>query len=132
MSCGGRRLQLRVQVLQVRVTAPPVDGKANKALIALLAREFKTPKSKIAIVLRYGGFYGPGTWYAHDGAMAAQMRARSFPIIGSGQGITSFVHVDDAAAAAVDALRGTTSGIYNIVDDEPAAASDWMPKGGMG
>lgn len=81
----------------------------------------------IAVILRYGAFYGPGTWYAADGEIARRMRSRSFPMIGAGEGITSFVHVEDAAAAAIAALRAASSGVFNIADDEPAAARAWMP-----
>jgi nucleoside-diphosphate-sugar epimerase len=81
----------------------------------------------IGVVLRYGAFYGPGTWYAADGEIATRVRRRMFPIVGSGQGITSFVHIDDAASAAVAALDAPASGTYNIADDEPAAASEWLP-----
>jgi 2-alkyl-3-oxoalkanoate reductase len=78
------------------------------------------------VVLRYGFFYGPGTYHASDGSIAAQVRKRQFPIVGKGAGMTSFVHLHDAATATVAALeRG--SGIYNVVDDEPARARDWLP-----
>lgn len=81
----------------------------------------------VAIVLRYGAFYGPGTWYASDGEIANRVRARGFPIVGSGGGITSFIHVEDAAMAAVAALEAPSSGIYNIADDEPAPSAEWLP-----
>lgn len=81
----------------------------------------------VAVILRYGAFYGPGTWYAPDGEIARRMRRRSFPIVAPGNGITSFIHVEDAAAAAIAALGAHTSGVYNVADDEPAAASEWMP-----
>jgi nucleoside-diphosphate-sugar epimerase len=78
------------------------------------------------VVLRYGFLYGPGTYYASDGSIAAQVRKRRFPVVGKGAGMTSFAHLHDAAAATVAALeRG--SGIYNVVDDEPARARDWLP-----
>ena len=78
------------------------------------------------VVLRYGFFYGPGTYYASDGSIAAQVRKRQFPVVGRGEGRSSFVHLYDAAAATVAALdRG--SGIYNVVDDEPARLRDWLP-----
>ncbi len=78
------------------------------------------------VVLRYGQLYGPGTYFARDGDFARQARRRMLPIVGSGSGVFSFVHVDDAACAAVVALeRG--DGVYNIVDDDPAAARDWIP-----
>ena len=82
--------------------------------------------SSVGIVLRYGAFYGPGTWYSADGDVMTMMRRRKLPIVGAGDGVTSFVHVHDAAAAAVAALSAP-AGVYNIVDDEPAAASEWMP-----
>jgi nucleoside-diphosphate-sugar epimerase len=78
------------------------------------------------VVLRYGQLYGPGTYFDHEGDFARQARRRMLPIVGSGGGVFSFVHVDDAAGAAVVALeRG--KGVYNIVDDDPAAARDWIP-----
>jgi nucleoside-diphosphate-sugar epimerase len=80
------------------------------------------------VVLRYGGLYGPGTWYSSDGDVTTRMRKQAFPIIGRGDGITSFVHVDDAASAAVAALTARASAVYNVVDDEPARAADWIPE----
>jgi 2-alkyl-3-oxoalkanoate reductase len=79
------------------------------------------------VVLRYGMFYGPGTWYAKDGDVGRQVKKRRYPIIGQGEGVYSFVHVDDAAAATVAALEGARPGVYNVVDDEPASATEWMP-----
>jgi nucleoside-diphosphate-sugar epimerase len=74
------------------------------------------------VVLRYGGFYGPGA----SELMVEMLKGRKVPVIGDGAGVWSFVHVQDAASAAVAALeRGT--GIYNIVDDEPAPVSEWLP-----
>ncbi len=75
------------------------------------------------VVLRYGMFYGPDTWFAPDGVRADD--AREGRLVADGD-VTSFLHVDDAAAAAVAAL-GWPSGVVNIVDDEPAAARDWVP-----
>jgi nucleoside-diphosphate-sugar epimerase len=78
------------------------------------------------VALRYGQLYGPGTYFAAGGDFQRQARARMLPIVGSGAGIFSFLHVDDAATAAIAALeRG--QGVYNITDDEPAAARDWIP-----
>ena len=82
------------------------------------------------IVLRYGYFYGPGTHYAADGAIGQMVRKRMFPIMGKGTGISSFIHVDDAAAATVAALHaGATGlrGIFNVVDDDPAPMHEWLP-----
>ena len=78
------------------------------------------------VALRYGQLYGPGTWFHKDGDFGRQARLRMLPIVGAGAGVFSFLHVDDAASAAVSALeRG--GGVYNIVDDEPAPAREWIP-----
>jgi nucleoside-diphosphate-sugar epimerase len=79
------------------------------------------------IVLRYGGFYGPGTSFAPGGEHVEQVRKRKFPIVGDGAGVWSFVHVEDAADATVAAVERGRRGIYNIVDDEPARVADWLP-----
>jgi 2-alkyl-3-oxoalkanoate reductase len=74
------------------------------------------------IALRYGGFYG-----AADDGLVRPVRRRQFPVIGQGGGISSFIHLDDAAAATVLALDHDGAGLYNIVDDEPAPMSEWLP-----
>src|ERR687894_1158516 len=79
------------------------------------------------IVLRYGMFYGPGTWYAKDGDIGRQVSKRRYPMIGHGEGTYSFIHVDDAASATVAALERARPGVYNVVDYEPATAAKWMP-----
>ena len=78
------------------------------------------------VALRYGFFYGPGTWFTPDGDVADQVRDRKFAIAGPGQGVWSWVHVEDAAAATVAALE-CTPGVYNIVDSDPAELSVWLP-----
>ena len=81
------------------------------------------------LVLRYGGFYGPGTAIslAPDAQMAAPIRKRRFPIVGDGGGILSHVHIDDAAAATVAAVEHGRPGVYNVVDDDPAPVREWLP-----
>jgi nucleoside-diphosphate-sugar epimerase len=79
------------------------------------------------IVLRYGGFYGPGTGLDAAGEQLEAVRKRQFPLIGGGRGVWSFVHIDDAAAATVIALEHGRPGIYNIVDDDPAPVAEWLP-----
>jgi 2-alkyl-3-oxoalkanoate reductase len=79
------------------------------------------------LVLRYGFFYGPGSAYASDGGIAAQVRKRQFPIVGGGDGVFSYIHVDDAAAATKTAVERGAPGIYNIVDDDPAPIREWLP-----
>ncbi|MEV6279592.1 NAD(P)-dependent oxidoreductase [Nocardia sp. NPDC051832] len=82
------------------------------------------------VVLRYGGFYGPGTGLSADpdAPMAATVRKRQFPLVGAGDGVWSFIHIDDAAAATVLAVERGTPGIYNIVDDDPAPVREWLPE----
>lgn len=79
------------------------------------------------LVLRYGWFYGPGTYYADGGAIASDVRRRRFPVVGEGSGLWSFVHVDDAADATVAAVERGAPGVYNVVDDEPAPMRGWLP-----
>jgi nucleoside-diphosphate-sugar epimerase len=74
-------------------------------------------------VLRYGGFYGPG---ANDDQVKL-VRKRLFPLVGGGTGYVSWVHVDDAASATVLAVEQKARGVFNIVDDEPAPVSEWLP-----
>jgi nucleoside-diphosphate-sugar epimerase len=74
------------------------------------------------VALRYGGFYG-----ASNDGLVRPVRRRQFPVIGAGDGISSFIHLDDAAAATVLALEHDVAGIYNITDDEPAPMRDWPP-----
>lgn len=82
------------------------------------------------VVLRYGGFYGPGTTLSADpeASQSAAIRKRQFPLVGDGGGVWSFIHVEDAAAATAVAVERAQRGIYNVVDDEPAPARDWMPE----
>jgi nucleoside-diphosphate-sugar epimerase len=79
------------------------------------------------VALRYGFFYGPGTYHdPNSGSVSQQVREQKYPVIGSGQGVFSFIHVEDAASATVAALEAEP-GIYNIVDDDPSAMSTWLP-----
>jgi nucleoside-diphosphate-sugar epimerase len=82
------------------------------------------------IVLRYGGFYGPGTSLSADpqADFTAPIRKRRFPIVGNGNGIWSFVHIEDAATATVAAVEHGKPGIYQVTDDEPAPVREWLPE----
>lgn len=79
-----------------------------------------------AAILRFGFFYGPGTWYAPDGGYAEIVRKRQYPIVGQGTAVWSWIHIDDAVEATVAALS-LPPGIYNIVDDDPSAVKVWLP-----
>jgi nucleoside-diphosphate-sugar epimerase len=108
---------------------PPVALRAALVGILHVERTVPTIEWGEGLVLRYGGFYGPGTAIslAPDAPMAAPIRKRWFPIIGDGGGVWSHVHIDDAAAATVAAVDRGEPGIYNIVDDEPAPVREWLP-----
>ncbi len=77
------------------------------------------------VALRYGFFYGPGTWYTREGDIGDQVRKQQIPIIGEGRGVYSFVHIDDAAAATAAALE-CPPGAYNIVDGDPSPQHVWL------
>jgi nucleoside-diphosphate-sugar epimerase len=80
------------------------------------------------IVLRYGGFYGPGTSISYGGEVIEMVRQRKFPVIGDGAGMWSFLHIDDAARATQSAIEAGPPGVYNIVDDDPAPVAEWLPE----
>jgi len=79
------------------------------------------------LVLRYGQLYGPRTYFDRQGSIGRQVRSRRFPIVGRGNGVFSFVHVEDAGDATLAAVEGGSPGIYNVVDDEPAPLREWLP-----
>jgi nucleoside-diphosphate-sugar epimerase len=97
--------------------------------ILYLERAVTTIEWGEGLVLRYGGFYGPGTAIslAPDAVIAAAIRKRRFPVIGDGGGVAAHVHIDDAAAATAAAVERGGPGIYNVVDDEPAPVREWLP-----
>jgi nucleoside-diphosphate-sugar epimerase len=79
------------------------------------------------IVLRYGFFYGPGTWFNPDGDVARQVRQQQFPIIGNGEAVWSWLHIEDAALATIAAAERGNPGIYLIANDQPLAVHEWLP-----
>jgi nucleoside-diphosphate-sugar epimerase len=106
----------------------PVPGMARShAAIRYLERAVVDATWTDGIVLRYGGLYGPGTSLTKGGAQAEMIRKRKFPVVGSGAGVWSFVHVADAAEATVAAVEHGSAGIYNVTDEEPAPVSEWLP-----
>jgi nucleoside-diphosphate-sugar epimerase len=105
--------------------APAPFGRSVEIVLENERRVAGAPLEGLA--LRYGFFYGPRTHYASDGSTAAQVRKRQFPLIGSGAGIWSFVHVADAAAATAAAVERGAPGVYNVVDDDPAPLRTWLP-----
>lgn len=106
-------------------SAPEPFGSAVRATIEGERLALESPGLS-GVVLRYGQLYGPGTYFGRNGDMARRARRRLLPIVGEGSGVFSFLHVEDAAAAAVRALS-EGSGVYNVTDDEPAPAREWIP-----
>jgi nucleoside-diphosphate-sugar epimerase len=105
---------------------PPADARQSLAAIRYL--EHAVLESGLeGVVLRYGGFYGPGTSLDEGGEHRELIRKRRFPIGGAGTGVWSFVHIDDAAAATVAAIEGSATGVFNVVDDDPAPTAEWLP-----
>ena len=119
----------------VQTEADPLDPNPPGAMrpvveaLLYLERAVTTIDWGEGLALRYGGFYGPGTAIslAPDAVMAAPIRKRRFPLIGAGGGVWSHVHIEDAAAATAIAVERGESGIYYIVDDEPAPVGEWLP-----
>ena len=106
---------------------PPEELRHTLQAIQHLEDAVTSSADPEGIVLRYGSFYGPDTGMLSR-AMIDQLRRRRVPLIGGGGGRWSFIHVEDAAAATVAAVeRGSPGHIYNIVDDEPAEVSEWLP-----
>lgn len=108
--------------------SPPARMSRTLAAIRQLESMVTGRDGVEGVVLRYASFYGPGSDFSKDGSMVAQVRKRRLPLIGDGAGVFSFVHLDDAAGATVLAVDHGPAGIYNIVDDEPASASVWLPE----
>ena len=99
---------------------------ANSDTYSRLELRLFEPGEMEGVALRYGFFYGPNTWYNPDGACAELVRQQQMPIIGAGEGVWSWIHIEDAAAATVAALE-IPPGTYHIVDDDPSPVSRWLP-----
>jgi nucleoside-diphosphate-sugar epimerase len=117
--------QLADETAKLRYQAPGEIGESTRAIGAYEDHVLASAALE-GVVLRYGFFYGPGTWYRPDGAIAEQVRNGETAIIGQGKAVWSFVHIDDAVAATVASVTAEP-GIYNIVDDDPLPVSDWLP-----
>jgi nucleoside-diphosphate-sugar epimerase len=107
--------------------APLVAGDEAGAAVAELERLVLDSEGLEGVVLRYGWLYGPGTWYSREGSYGIDARRRMLPIVGAGEGLFSFVQVEDAAGATLAAVEDGPPGVYNVVDDEPAPMREWVP-----
>lgn len=105
--------------------APPAIANSARTYVELESN-FAASSVHEKVTLRYGFFYGLGTWYTREGDMGGQVRQRHVPVIGGGHGVSSFIHVEDAAAATEAALD-CAPGIYNVVDDDPSEQCVWLP-----
>ncbi|HEY9601903.1 MAG TPA: NAD(P)-dependent oxidoreductase [Allocoleopsis sp.] len=106
--------------------ASPAVAADARVAIELERRLLEAPVLE-GIVLRYGFFYGPGTWFAPDGDVANQVRQQQFPIVGKGEGVWSWLHIEDAAIATVAAAERGKPGIYLIADNQPLKVREWLP-----
>jgi nucleoside-diphosphate-sugar epimerase len=108
-----------------------IDGPPAVAADAHLQSEmerrlFENPGIE-GIAMRYGFFYGPGTWFNPDGDVARQMRERQFPLVGKGEGVWTWLHIEDAAMATAAAVERGNPGIYIVANDQPLPVRDWLP-----
>ena len=106
--------------------ASPAVAASARELTELEHRLLGTPNIE-GIILRYGFFYGPATWFNPNGDVARQVRQRQFPIVGNGEGMWSWLHIEDAALATIAAAERGNPGVYLIADDQPSALREWLP-----
>jgi nucleoside-diphosphate-sugar epimerase len=121
----GERPEVKEEAAPLALEAPLPFGDSVRA-IDEMERAVLGAEGLEGLVLRYGWFYGPGTYFADDGSLARDVRRRRLPVIGKGIGLYSFVHVDDAASATVAAVERGAPGVYNVVDDEPGPQREWL------
>jgi nucleoside-diphosphate-sugar epimerase len=108
-------------------TTPPRGVRWSMAALRHLEQAVLDAQWTEGIVLRYGGFYGPGTSIAPGGELPEMIRKRKFPLVGNGSAVWSFIHIADAAEATVAAIERGSRGVYNVVDDDPAPVAEWLP-----
>jgi len=137
-ACGVRRYVQQASGFFLRPGSGLADESEGLAVdasprVAASARTYAELEARVlnagdmeGVALRYGFFYGPGTWYHPEGAAADLVRRQGVPIIGQGAAVWSWVHIDDAARATVEALTAPP-GVYHIVDDNPSPVSIWLP-----
>ena len=117
----------------VKTEEDPLDSAPAREMRGVLAAVRHLEKAVLdarwteGIILRYGGFYGPGTSLGPGAEQVEMVRKHKFPLVGNGRGVWSFIHIADAADATVAAIERGHRGIYNVVDDEPATVAEWLP-----
>ena len=105
-----------------------IAGLAALALSGTAEAQYKYFEPGAGTPATPGAFYGPGTGFSNEGEIVKLVRKRRMPVVGDGAGVWSFIHIDDAASAAVAAIDHGAPGVYNIVDDEPAPVRVWLPE----
>src|SRR5262245_29778687 len=138
MACGVRRYVQQASGFFLEPGSGLADESAGLAVdaspgVAANAQAYAELEARVlnagemeGVVLRYGFFYGPGTWYQAEGASADQVRRREIPVIGDGGGVWSWIQIEDAAVATVGVLTAPP-GVYNVVDDDPSPVAVWLP-----
>src|SRR5262245_5596486 len=138
LACGARRYVQQASGFFLEPGSGLADESAGLAIgasqgVAANARAYAELEARVlgagemeGVVLRYGFFYGPGTWYHPGGASADQVRRQEVAVIGDGGAVWSWVHIEDAALATADSLMAPP-GVYNVVDDDPSPVAVWLP-----
>jgi nucleoside-diphosphate-sugar epimerase len=106
---------------------PPKAARETLAAIRTLEAAVGERDDLVGVVLRYGAVYGPGTGLGQGGEVVEAVHGRKMPLVGDAGGVWSFLHLDDMATATVAAVEGRGRGVYNVVDDDPATVSEWLP-----
>jgi nucleoside-diphosphate-sugar epimerase len=136
-ACGVRRYLQQASGFFLKAGSGLADESESLAIdasagVAASAKTYAELESRVlgskmeGVALRYGFFYGPNTWYFPEAGAADQVQRQQFPIVGQGQAVWSFVHVEDAALATIAAMTAAP-GVYNVVDDDPSPVSRWLP-----
>ena len=106
----------------------PMPTAASRETIAAIRYVEQATTDAGGLALRYGGLYGPGNVIGKGGALLDMVEHGKLPLVGDGAGVWSFCHIDDAASATALAVTRGAPGVYNIVDDDPAPVSEWLPE----
>jgi len=116
---------------RVKTEEDPIDPTptaASSETVAAIRHVEQATTDAGGLALRYGGLYGPGNSIGTGGELLAMVHDGKLPLVGDGAGVWSFCHVDDAASATALAVERGAPGVYNIVDDDPAPVSEWLPE----
>jgi nucleoside-diphosphate-sugar epimerase len=116
---------LATEETPLAVDASPAVAADARIVTELESRLLENPNVE-GIALRYGFFYGPGTWFSPEGDVASQVRQQQFPIVGNGDGVWSWLHIEDCAIATAAAAEQGNPGVYLIANDQPLPVREWL------